>query len=133
MTRAPSSYVAVHRRLRKERGPARDHACAECGQQAAEWAYSNAAVDELDAGGAYGHSENLDEYRPLCKPCHRAANRVLTERRQEAEAARIDAHAARLLAAAPPLLPEQVERLRSQLLRGGQDAKEATTSEAAAS
>lgn len=56
-----ATYGAVHMRLRKRRGPAKNHLC-QCGQPARDWAYRNIR----------GHSENLDDYVPMCRRCHKA-------------------------------------------------------------
>jgi hypothetical protein len=57
------TYSAVHQRLIRARGLASEHACAECGGQAADWAFDN--------GDPRGFSEDLDRYSPLCRSCHR--------------------------------------------------------------
>jgi hypothetical protein len=61
MRRETVSYSGVHYRLRAERGLAREYPCADnCGEQAVSWAYKE----------PHGFSVNLDDYRPLCWPCH---------------------------------------------------------------
>lgn len=68
MTYVPS-YEAVHKRLRKARGVARDHLCAfGCGRQAEHWAYDGQAEDEIV--NHYRYSLDFSHYRPLCRPCH---------------------------------------------------------------
>jgi hypothetical protein len=57
------TYNAVHRRLRKYRGKATEHLCG-CGAQAQAWAY----VGVRDGDRPY--STNLDDYKPMCWPCH---------------------------------------------------------------
>ena len=71
------SYKAVHTRLRKARGPAKDHVCP-CGAQAFDWAYDHTDPEERHrlvkiAGREYEmtYSQKLEHYRPLCRKCHR--------------------------------------------------------------
>jgi hypothetical protein len=57
-----TSYHAVHMRLRRAFGPAKDRACAKCGAPAHHWAF--------DQAGGLPYSEDLSRYRPLCRSCH---------------------------------------------------------------
>lgn len=65
-----ATYMAVHLRLRKDLGVARDHQCADCDRAATGWSYShsdeNELVDEL------GRPYSLDQahYQPRCSSCH---------------------------------------------------------------
>lgn len=67
------SYDGAHDRVHRLHGPASRHACTQCGQQAADWAY-----DHSDPHAKYGNPENQtvayspdpSRYRPMCKPCH---------------------------------------------------------------
>lgn len=62
------SYVAVHQRLTKWHGPARDYPCAfSCGDQAAQWAY----VGPREPGAVQPWGD-VEMYSPLCVPCHKA-------------------------------------------------------------
>jgi hypothetical protein len=66
-------YEAVHGRLRRSRGNARDHACAHCGEPADDWAYDHACPSEKAVerrGRLYAYSTDLDRYLPLCRSCH---------------------------------------------------------------
>jgi site-specific recombinase XerD len=63
------SRAAVHIRLRKARGKAADFPCVKCGQPAKEWALQNFVGTLPDPQGPY--STNLDDYAPMCWPCHR--------------------------------------------------------------
>lgn len=73
----PTSYKALHKRLARSQGPAADHLCYQCGEQAREWAYDGTDPDEVagPAGDAKGtvaaYSLRLDHYIPLCWSCHR--------------------------------------------------------------
>jgi hypothetical protein len=66
---AAVSYDGLHKRLRKERGPADAHDCIDCGRQAAHWSYDHSDPDErLGSDGPY--SVDLDRYDPRCSRCH---------------------------------------------------------------
>lgn len=66
----PSGAQAVHSRLYRAYGMARDRACIECGKPARDWAYQYSSADEqVDAFGQRW-SENLDDYAPMCRRCH---------------------------------------------------------------
>lgn len=59
-----AGYHAVHARLRKERGKAREHLCA-CGKQAKHWAYKHGS------GNGLKYSLDMNDYEPMCVSCHR--------------------------------------------------------------
>ena len=60
----------AHLRLRKDHGPARDHACVDCGHPAAHWSYDHTDPDERDSDkGPY--SVKPEHYQPRCVPCHK--------------------------------------------------------------
>jgi hypothetical protein len=67
-------YTAIHKRLTRARGAARQHTCVDCGGRAREWSYDN-----QDAHAVHGqvgrfvcaYSLDLDHYEPRCTPCHR--------------------------------------------------------------
>ena len=65
----PHAYGDAHKRLRQERGSARNFTCAHCGGRADEWAYDNDAPDELISGGLR-FSPDHSHYMPLCYGCH---------------------------------------------------------------
>ena len=56
-----AAYAARHHRVYRERGSAGDHACADCGQPADEWAQVHGTTG-TEAG----------DYEPRCVKCHRA-------------------------------------------------------------
>jgi hypothetical protein len=67
-----TSYAAVRRRVRAERGPACAQACAECGAPAVCWCYDGTDPDERThplRGVPY--SLDLARYRPQCRFCRR--------------------------------------------------------------
>jgi len=77
-TDAPT-YRGAHYRVTTKRGPAREHFCAECNGNAAEWAYlggdPNERVGFPDMTGRTAKfSPNPDYYVPMCRPCHRRAD-----------------------------------------------------------
>lgn len=62
------TYSAVHFRLKKLRGPAKDQIC-ECGSSADTWAYDHTDPDEkLSDVGPY--SVDLQRYTAMCHSCH---------------------------------------------------------------
>jgi len=67
-------YNAVHERLNRSRGRAKSFPCAHCGEQADDWAYDHADLNEKRSvrpeGYALAYSTDPDRYLPLCKPCH---------------------------------------------------------------
>lgn len=68
------SYSTTHLRLRRQRGPAAEFACADCAGPANEWSYDGLDPDhKIEDGMAY--SLNLDHYAPRCFMCHSAFDR----------------------------------------------------------
>lgn len=68
------TWGAIHRRLSRTRGPARNHDCVDCGGPAREWSYNGKDDGELmGKSGRFevAFSENLDNYEPRCCSCHR--------------------------------------------------------------
>lgn len=62
------TYQSMHRRIVRLYGPASSHPClAFCGNDARHWAYIGLGHDS----GELRYSESLDDYIPLCVPCHR--------------------------------------------------------------
>lgn len=63
-------YWSAHGRARTAKGPAKEHRCVACGEQAAEWAYDhadpNARIERLQV-----FSPDPEHYLPLCVSCHR--------------------------------------------------------------
>lgn len=57
----PAAYSTRHDRVKRERGAAADHTCVECGSSAHEWAQTH-GTDGTDT----------QDYRPMCRACHRA-------------------------------------------------------------
>lgn len=74
----PGGYTAVHQRLTRERGPAREYECLKCGNIAAHWAYNSANPDpheKLDSDKGLFYTYDLSYYIPLCVPCHSRLDR----------------------------------------------------------
>lgn len=72
-TRKPTAtYRVAHARLQVDRGPATDHPCVDCGEQAGHWSYNNADPDELVSDGGQPYTLNQDAYDPRCYECHAA-------------------------------------------------------------
>lgn len=69
-TGAEASYSAVHQRLKRVRGAATEHICADCGSRGAQWSYDREDADERQSeDGPY--SVNLEHYVSRCVPCHK--------------------------------------------------------------
>jgi hypothetical protein len=67
-------YRQAHRQVEAARGHATSYRCEDCGQPAAEWAYSHTDPDELVAlvnGKPRYYSADSDFYWPACFRCHR--------------------------------------------------------------
>lgn len=61
---------AIHRRIVKERGRAREHACVDCGEPAWHWSYNHTDPNEkTDDQGPYGLTP--EHYSPRCVSCHK--------------------------------------------------------------
>ena len=65
-------YGAVHDRITRDRGPARDHVCVECGGVASHWSYDHTDPEVLiDQRLGIPYSMDHDHYQPRCVPCHK--------------------------------------------------------------
>jgi len=73
--KAVPTYLGAHGRIWRERGPARNRACVDCGKRAAEWSYDGTDPEELvePEGPRAGLPYSLDasRYQPRCRSCHR--------------------------------------------------------------
>lgn len=67
-------YTGVHERLRRSRGPARQHRCA-CGATAAHWAYDHNDPDQLFDDRGCPYSPRIEHYVPMCQSCHQKQDR----------------------------------------------------------
>lgn len=69
----PKTYDQVHHGLQWVFGPASQHLCISCGEQASDWAYQYTAGDKeqkSETGSPY--SDDLNHYAPMCRSCHRS-------------------------------------------------------------
>ena len=66
-------YHGAHARLYSDLGRAADHACVDCGSEAAHWSYDHSDPRQLideETGAAY--SLSTEHYMARCVPCHKA-------------------------------------------------------------
>lgn len=83
LPRDKPSYLSVHKRLARRRGPAKSYPCAAgCGSQAKQWAYDhtdpNPQVGPMrirDKVFMLTYSLDFSRYMPLCVPCHAKLDR----------------------------------------------------------
>lgn len=72
----PASYSAAHGRVRRQRGPASDWRCIQCGAPAEQWAYRSTNAREIRGTNRAGNprvwSPDPADYDPMCTPCHAA-------------------------------------------------------------
>lgn len=61
---------AVHNRLTRRWGPARDHLCIQCFEKALDWAYLHNDLDEVVSEDGSYWSEDVECYAPMCRKCH---------------------------------------------------------------
>ena len=69
----PITYSGMHRRVRRIKGAAYGHPCADCGGAAEAWSYANNCSDELTevrAGYVVAYCPHVEHYSPRCRPCH---------------------------------------------------------------
>lgn len=64
------TYKAWHKRIKADKGRARDLPCHDCGGSARQWSYQNDCPDEqIEEGVAF--CTHLEHYVPRCHPCHK--------------------------------------------------------------
>jgi hypothetical protein len=85
---AEVTYDGMHNRVSRERGPASQHTCVACGEQADHWAYDHGDPDQLcqqwgkEKGRVFPSS--IEYFEPRCRSCHirwDAQDRKLTPKR----------------------------------------------------
>ena len=64
------TYRAAHSRVARDHGPARTHACVDCGRAAHHWSYTHTASRELVSPGGQPYSADPADYEPRCARCH---------------------------------------------------------------
>lgn len=70
------SYKAVHMRLKRRIGPARNFPCVACGSHAHAWALKNGSpIERADKNGRY--SDALEDYQPMCHSCHNSMDKSM--------------------------------------------------------
>lgn len=66
-----ASGQAIHSRLYREYGYAKEHLCIQCDNEALDWAYLyTAGDDEVRINGRQPWSPNMEDYAPMCRSCH---------------------------------------------------------------
>lgn len=66
-----ASGQAIHSRLYRAFGYARDYPCIQCGERALDWAYLYTAGDEeIRVDGQPPWSPHMEDYAPMCRRCH---------------------------------------------------------------
>lgn len=76
------TYNTAHKRVRHERGSARQFPCVDCGGPALEWSYDHSDANELTEWITYSsgtraevsYSTDPSFYSPRCKSCHMRAD-----------------------------------------------------------
>lgn len=66
-----ATYNAVHLRIRKAKGKARDHACVDCGLPANHWSYDHKDPNERHDDRGRPYSTDMDHYQARCHNCHK--------------------------------------------------------------
>lgn len=72
--RGIDEYRAMHNKLARELGKARDYPCEFCGTQADDWALDTSSVHirrDPENGVGLSWSDRMADYRALCRACHR--------------------------------------------------------------
>lgn len=65
------TYRTAHNRVERERGPARLHACVDCGLGAEHWSYNHTDDREKISDSGQPYSTDPSHYSPRCVPCHK--------------------------------------------------------------
>lgn len=66
------TYDGAHKRVTRRRGRADAQWCTTCGGPAREWAYIHGSpVEQIDDKTGKPYSADVDDYMPMCAPCHR--------------------------------------------------------------
>lgn len=74
LTDEAMTYNAIHSRLRKHRGSARNYQCSECGKPAKHWSYNHDSrfeKVEMVSGYEVSFGTRIEDYSPRCVPCHK--------------------------------------------------------------
>lgn len=66
------TYGGAHRRVERHCGKATEYACSACDGPAREWAYIHGSLaEQIDPDTGKPFSADVDDYAPMCAPCHR--------------------------------------------------------------
>lgn len=76
---------AVHSRLYRSRGPAKEHNCVGCGNLARDWAYQYSDLDEVETPEGRKYSISMEHYSPMCRRCHIRFDEVKEPRIKESK------------------------------------------------
>lgn len=83
------NYSTIHQRLKRDRGPASDYECVDCGAEAKHWSYNHQDPAERVDQGYRGYdlpfSIDPNFYEPRCAKCHKAFDMKEVKRRREEE------------------------------------------------
>lgn len=68
------AYSTAHHKVAEAKGPASDHSCFRCGEQAEQWAFLHGTHDVKadETGREAGSPFSVDpkQYAPMCRLCH---------------------------------------------------------------
>lgn len=80
MSNNSPSYEAIHRRVNRRLGPARQTTCVGCCvKRATEWAYDHRDPSEIVNDKGLRYSQDVRHYVPLCRTCHRRFDALANE------------------------------------------------------
>ena len=78
-------YSAAHARARRDKGPAKEYTCTDCGSPAHHWSYTHADPMEVVGEDGCAYSLNSAYYVPRCVPCHKAFDLGRNSAKQEVD------------------------------------------------
>lgn len=79
------AYQRAHWRVFRANGPASAYPCIQCGSRADHWAYQHSAENELTSSDGWAYSESVEDYRAMCRSCHRILDQeMMTDEQREA-------------------------------------------------
>jgi hypothetical protein len=68
-------YNSAHSRVKDLWGSASQYRCVKCPEQAIDWAYDGTDLTQLTSSSG-DYSRYPEFYMPMCRRCHRFADRV---------------------------------------------------------
>ena len=75
-------YSGAHQRIRSVRGNAFQYKCVECGRMAEQWAFIHERASIVIHSEQGPYSPNVDDYQPMCVPCHKAFDLIRLGKRR---------------------------------------------------